>query len=176
MRLRPTAGTRWGGRVISARRRRLGRVLITLLLVMYGWLFWPFLTLWQLDRALVRDDQASLARLVDLAAVRDAIRRSLNKDAGGTLGPFSDDFIEWLQKAIRRRGTSALDQEVTLAWVREQLLSRSPPGTGLWPALSWAFFDHPLHFTLRLGGAATAPVVVRMRFTGGGWRISALYF
>ena len=163
-------------RVISGRRQRLGRVLITVLLLLYGWLFWPFLTLWQLDRALIRDDQASLARLVDLAAVRDAIRRSLNKDAGGTLGPFSDGFIEWLQKSIRRRGTSALEQEVTLAWVREQLLSRSPPGAGLWPALSWAFFDNPLHFTLRLGGAAAAPVVVRMRFAGGGWRVSALYY
>ncbi len=176
MRLGSAAGTLSGGRVISARRRRVGWVLITLLLVMYGWLVWPFLTLWQLDRALVRDDQAGLARLVDLAAVRGAIRRSLNKDADGTLGPFSDDFIEWLQKAIRRRGTSALDQEVTLAWVREQLLSRSQPGTGLWPALSWAFFDNPLHFMLRLGGAVRAPVVVRMRFTGTGWRVSALYY
>ncbi len=163
-------------RAPNARRRRPARVLITLLLALCAWLVWPYLTLWRLDRALIRDDRAALAPLVDLPAVRDAIRRSLNKEAGGTRGHFSDGFITWLEKAIRRRGTKALEQEVTLTWVRERLLANSPPGAGLGPGLSWAFFDDPLHFSVRLGGVSRAPIMVRMRITGGGWRVSALYY
>jgi len=163
-------------RAPGVRGHRLARALGLLLLVLCGWLVWPYLTLWRLDRALFRDDQAALASLVDLPAVREALRRSLDKEVGGPQVPFSDRFIDWLQKGIRRRGTRVLEHEVTLAWVRDQLLYCSPPGAGLGPALSWAFFDDPLRFSLHLCEHSEAPVRVRLRFTGSGWRVSALHY
>jgi hypothetical protein len=161
-----------GGRPRGHRRVRL----LVLLLLVLGYLAWPYLTLWWLDRALIRDDQAALAGLVDLAAVREEIRRKLNKEVNSTIGPFSDGFIAWLEQGIRRDGTAALDDEVTLAWVRERMLAHSPPGSGLWPAMSAAFFDDPSHFSLRLGAQSQAPVRVRLGLTGLGWRVQALYY
>ncbi|HYN77684.1 MAG TPA: DUF2939 domain-containing protein [Lamprocystis sp. (in: g-proteobacteria)] len=163
-------GPRW-------RQPRRGRgALLMLLLLALGYLLWPYFTLWRLDRALIRDDQAALAELVDLDAIRDEIRRKLNKEANGTIGPLSDEFITWLEQGIRRDGTAALEDRVNLAWVRERMLAQSPPGAGLAPALSWAFFDDPLHFSLRIGAASPAPVRVRLGFTGLRWRVQALYF
>ncbi|WP_295391133.1 DUF2939 domain-containing protein [uncultured Thiodictyon sp.] len=173
MRPRALAGTLGAA---SGRRRQLARVLLALALIVFAYLVWPYLTLWRLDRALVRDDQAALARLVDLDAVRDAIRRQLNKEAVGRIGPPSDAFIAWLEDGIRRDGTAALDRAVTLEWVRERMLAHSPPGAGLGPALARAAFDDPLNFSLRLGGASQVPVTVRMAFTGLGWRVRVLYY
>lgn len=165
-----------GGTGLAGRQRRYSRYLVPLSLVLLLYLAWPYWTLWRLDRALILDDQATLAQLVDLEAVRGAIRRQLNKEARGHAVPMSDSFIAWLEKGIRRAGTAALEQEVSLPWVRTQMLSHSPPGAGLRPALTRAFFDAPLHFSLLLGDASQVPVRVRLRLTGSGWRVTELYY
>lgn len=160
-----------------ARRARLGRLLILALplLLLLCYLAWPYATLWRLDRALRGNDRATLARLVDLDAVRAEIARKLNKDLKSSLGPPSDAFIAWLEQGIRRNGTAALERRIDLDWVRERLLSRSPPGQGLRPALTRAFFDDPLRFSVRLGPAEGSPVMVRLALDGRGWRVTALY-
>ncbi len=156
-------------------RRRLGRLLVVLTLLI-GYLVWPYVTLWRLDRALVRNDQIALAGLMDLEAIRDALRRRLNKDVDGTIDSPSDAFIDWLEAALRRDGTAALETQVDLAWVRGRMLAYSPPGAGLRPALARAFFDGPGQFSLRLDADCGGPVVVRLGFTGSGWRVQALYY
>jgi len=163
-------------RVLRARgRQRLGWLLVVLaLLICY--LVWPYVTLWRLDRALVRNDQIVLAHLMDLEAIRDELRRRLNKDIDSTIAPPSDAFIVWLEEAIRRDGTAALETQVDLAWVRGRMLAYSPPGAGLRPALARAFFDGPGQFSLRLNTDCGEPVVVRLGLTGSGWRVQALYY
>ena len=163
---------RHGAAAVRPRRRR-GWLLLLLVL---AYLLWPYLILWRLDRALISNDQAALAQLVDLDAVREAIHRQLNKESNGTIGPFSDEFIAWLELGIRRDGTAALEDRVNLDWVRERMLAQSPPGAGLAPALSRAFFDDPRQFSLRLGGDGQDPVHVRLGFTGLRWRVQALYY
>jgi hypothetical protein len=163
---------------IGARRIPFRRLLIPVLMLL-AFLIWPYVTLWRLDRALALDHPdalAALAALVDLEAVRDEIRRKLNKEAPSAIGPVSDDFIDWLEQGIRRDGSAAIDQQVTLEWVRERLLSQSPPGKGLAGALSRAFFDDPLHFSLRIGAPSGPLVQVRLSLQGTGWRVTALSF
>ena len=136
--------TRRPSKGLWASRPLLRRSLIPLvLLVVY--LASPYVTLWRLSEALVADDRETLASLVDLDAVRGELLRRLNKEAESRIGPLSDGFIDWLEQGIRRSGVAALEHQVTLDWVHERLLAHSPPGAGLWPALEYAFFDHPLH-------------------------------
>jgi hypothetical protein len=166
-----------GSLELAGRQRRNTHYLGLLCLVLSAYLVWPYVTLWRLDRALIQDDQTTLAQLVDLDSVRIEMRRQLNKEeVHGHAGPVSDSFIAWLEEGIRRAGTAALEQAVTLQWVRSQLLAHSPPGAGLGPALAQAFFEDPLHFSLRLGDVSKVPVRVRMRLTGTGWRVTELYY
>lgn len=160
---------------MGERRVPLARILIPALLLL-AYLAWPYVTLWRLDRALTRGHPEALAPLVDLEAVREAIRHRLNKDSESAIGPVSDDFIDWLEQGIRRNGAQAIEQQVTLEWVGERLRSQAPPGEGLLGTLSRAFFDDPLHFSLRLGAPAGSPVHVRLAFQGTGWRVTALSF
>jgi hypothetical protein len=175
MKLRPTRAGQ-AGPPDRRRLRSLLPILVPLLLAVLAWVAWPYLTLWRLDRALLRGDTATLARLVDLESVRAELRRSLNKNEHETLGPRSDRFADWLAETLRRGGPDALERAVTLDWVRQQMLSESPPGAGLAPALTWAFFRGPFAFVVRLGKPDEDPVLFRMRFTGTGWRMSALAY
>ncbi len=160
------------------RRARRGRVLpvAVLVILLLAYLAWPYVDLWRLDRALVRHDREALAGLVDLDAVRAEIAAKLNKDRKSALGPPSDAFIDWLEQGIRRNGTATLERQVDLEWVRERLLSRSPPGQGIWPVVTRAFFDDPRHFSVRLGALERSPLLMGLSFRGLGWRVTALYY
>lgn len=170
------AGRPWGP--TRVRGVRWGRLLSStvLLVLAVGYLCSPYLTLWRLDRALVRNDLKTLDSLVDLAAVRGELARKLNKDEKSPLGPPSDAFIEWLEQGIRRDGIAALDRQVDLEWVRERLLAQAPPAQGMGSVLTRAFFDDPLHFSVRVGNRDLSPVLLRLAFHWLGWRVTAIYF
>lgn len=156
-------------------RRRIWRVLIPVILVLaYG--IWPYITLWRINQALTMDEQQSLAGLVDLPAIQDQIQRRLNKDSESAIGPISDTFIDWLEQAIRRNGTAALEHHVTLEWVRQRLLAHTTSEQRFLDTITRAFFDSPLQFSLRIGAISDTPVFVRLTFQGIGWKITAVSY
>jgi hypothetical protein len=156
-----------------ARLRRWG---LTLVVAALAYLAWPYLALWDLDRAVADADPQALAPRVDIEAVRDEIRRKLNKDAPSSIGKLSDPFIQWLNQGIRRLGTGALDEVVTLDWVRERLRAGPQPDRGLLHQVSYAFFDSPRGFRVRLGAPGQPQVYLRMTLQGLRWRITAVYY
>ncbi len=139
-------------------------------------LAWPYLALWDLSRAVADPDPKVLAARIDLETVRAEIGRKLNKDSPSVIGKLSDPFIQWLEGGIRRLGTGALDELVTLDWVRGRLTANSPPGQGFLPQVSYAFFDSPNGFEVRLGAPGQAPVHFRMALQGLRWQITAVYY
>jgi hypothetical protein len=163
------------------RRTRLKRLGLLLGLVVLAYLVWPYLALWSLSRALADPDPAALASHVDLPAVRDELRRKLNKDAQSNIGTLSDPFLKWLAHGIHRLGAAALDELVTLAWVKERLEDGAPPGETLLSRVTYAFFDAPGGFTVALGaggtGAAERTLVhVRMTLQDLRWIVTAVYY
>lgn len=155
---------------------RLRRWGLALVLAGLAFLAWPYLALWSLSRAVADPDPAALAAYIDLAAVRGALRDKLNKDSPSTIGKLSDPFILWLGLGIKRLGTRALDELVTLDWVREQLSAHSQPGQGFLAQVSYACFDAPRGFAVRIGAPGQAPVHFRMTLQGLQWRVTAVYY
>lgn len=164
------------------RPRRAVRVLRVALLVATAllliFLAWPYVALWRLDQAVRDDDSVALAELVDLDAVRGEIKKKLNKDANSTIGDPSDPFIRWLQDGIQTLGSDALDWLVTLRWVRARLHDRSPGdgSEGFLGQVTYAFFDAPDAFVVRIGQATDTPVYVRLTLRGLRWRVTAVYY
>jgi len=157
----------------SARLKRWGLALVLAGLV---FLVWPYLALWGLSLAVADPDPEALAARIDLAAVRGEIRDKLNKDSSSTIGKLSDPFILWLELGIKRLGTHALDELVTMDWVRERLSAQAPPGQGFLPQVSYAFFDATGGFAVRLGAPNQAPAHFRMTLQGFRWRVTAVYY
>ena len=143
--------------------------------VTYG--AWPYYGLWRLSQATASGDPQALAEWVDLAAVRADIIRRLNKDLAGPEVGISNEFIAWLQDGIRRLGKDAVDRLVTLDWVRQRLLAHSPEGArnGFLGQVTYAFFEGPARFLVRIGDLGEQPVHLRLRLEGSGWRLVALY-
>lgn len=147
-----------------------------LLLCASAFVAWPYYHVWQLEQAVASDDRAVMAQLVDLISVREQIKRRLNKEVHSSVGDVSNAFVDWLQDGIRRMGASAVDNLVTLEWVREQLLAKSPPASvGFIDQISYAFFDGPDSFLLRIGELDADPVHVRLSLQGPSWRVTAVY-
>ncbi|MBK5931604.1 DUF2939 domain-containing protein [Halochromatium salexigens] len=155
-----------------------------LLIIASLYLVSPFISLWRLDRTTVNGPTSALSSLIDIEAVRDQILRRLDKDRQSAIGEVSDAFIDWVQTTIRREGLNALPQGMTLAWVRERLLTHAEGQSGFWPAISYAFYDSPTSFRVRIGQPAaeetsTTPAPpVRLRLERGwlDWRVTAISY
>jgi len=145
---------------------------IALLLVLYA--LSPYFTLWQLDQAVAAGSPAALEGFVDLGAVRSEIRRRLNKDRPSRIGEVSDGFIDWLQQGLRRGGTDALEQSVSMDWLHRLLLERSAAGPKLIGAVDYAFFDGVADFHVRIG--AESPLHLHLEPGWRGWQITAAYY
>ena len=165
------ARTRWHGRV-------LGWGLLPLAALLLAYLAWPYTSLWRLDRAVRGEDFAALATLVDLDAMREELKKKLDKDANSRIGPVSDRFIRWLQAGIQTLGSDAIDHLVTLPWVQEQLLIHSAEGAaqGFLGEVSFAFFDAPDGFQVRIGPPDDTPVRVHLQRRGLAWKVCALSY
>ncbi len=154
------------------------KTLIALLITcLLAFVAWPYYHLWRLDQAVVLNDRQALTGLVDLQAVREQIKRRLNKEVDSAVGDVSNAFVDWLQDGIRRMGGDALNRLVTLEWVREQLLSKSASGTkpGFIDQISYAFFDRPDRFLVRIGVLGEEPVHFHLSLVGLRWRMTSLY-
>ncbi|MES9992476.1 MAG: DUF2939 domain-containing protein [Candidatus Thiodiazotropha sp.] len=148
-----------------------------LLLVALAFLIWPYTAVYRLDKALQADDQQTLIELVDMVAVREQIKRKLNKNVESTIGDVSNSFIDWLQSGIQRMGADAIEQMVDIRWVVAQLRSHnSKPGQGgILDRMTYAFFDGPDRLLLRIGDLDDNPVHVHLSLQGLEWRITAVY-
>jgi len=153
---------------------------ITLIILLASaYIAWPYYHVWRLNQAVILDDRQALGTQVDLEAVREQIKRRLNKEVDSSVGDVSNAFVDWLQDGIRRMGDQAVEQLVTLEWVREQLLSKTRPGDtpGFIDHIDYAFFDRPDGFLVRIGQLDEDPVHVRLSLSlrDFAWRVSAVY-
>jgi hypothetical protein len=153
-------------------------LLTAFLLLSLAYLAWPYAVLWELDQALLGDEGTPLAELVDMVAVRAEITRKLNRDPQCAVGEVSNRFVDWLQEGIRRLGSRAVEQLVTLEWVQAQLLSKRLPGDkrAFLPQVSYAYFEGYDRFLVRIGTLGEAPVYFLLRLEGLVWRVTAVYY
>jgi AcrR family transcriptional regulator len=161
---------------IRGSRLRLLRWLVPLLLLGVALLLWPYLSLWRLNALVMGQPPAALEPLVDIEAVRDEIRRRLNKDANSHIGEVSDPFIEWIEQGIRRSGDDTLEQGVTLAWLHARLSGHAVTEQGFLPAVSYAFFDSLDGFLVCIGAPDDSPTYLRLQPGLFGWRVTAAYY
>jgi hypothetical protein len=150
--------------------------LLLLALITYG--LWPYYSLYRLDGAIVRPDTAELATLVDLPAIRANYKRRLAAGVSGML-PAEDpqSVTGWIRQNVERLGDSALEQTITLDWVREtvrdavtQVTGQSPPY--LIGAVDFAFFESHDRFLIRLGRLGENATHLRVSRIGTQWKIT----
>ena len=156
------------------------RILIYLILfAVLGYGLWPYYTIFRLDNALAERDPTAIAPYVDLAAIRANYKERL----GGTMNAFvprdnsdGERVVGWLADNLRKLGDSALDQAITLEWVRNMLVDAASRASGdgtsrFMAGIDFAFFESWDRFVIRLGKLGNATHVV-LRLEGAEWRVT----
>ncbi len=139
---------------------------------------WPFFYVFKLDGALGEEDTTALAALVDLPAIRANYKARVTAGADQLL-PAADpsSAMAWIRQNLERLGDSALDQAITVPWVRETLrkavseaTNQSPPF--LLSGIDYAFFESYDRFLIRIGDLGQGPTHVRLSLEGTEWKVT----
>jgi hypothetical protein len=152
-------------------------LLYAFVLLLLGFLAWPFTVIYRLDQALQTNDRVAIQQLVDTRSIQQQIKRKMNKEVESSIGDVSSSFVEWLQEGIQRLGNDAIERMVTTDWVIAELRSHNadPRQGGFMDHLSYAFFDGPDSLLLRIGELDDNPVHARLTLSNLEWRITAIY-
>ncbi len=150
--------------------------LFLFVLLLFG--IWPYYYIFRLDGALSKEDTTELATLVDLPAIRANFKARVTAGADQLLPPADPkSTMGWIRQNLERLGDSALDQAITLPWVRETLRQavseathQSPPF--LLSGIDFAFFESYNRFLIRIGDLGRNPTHVRLTLEGTEWKIT----
>jgi hypothetical protein len=142
-------------------------------------LIWPYYTLYRLDSALSANHLPTLQKMVDLAAVQAAHKHALSQTLPHHFGAQDNDnpLVGLLRQGLGATGNMAVDYRIDLDWVRVSLYSveGQHAAPGLLSALSFAFFESPTRFLVRLGNLGEHPVHFYLTLQDWNWRVTAIY-
>lgn len=147
-------------------------------LVFVIYIGWPYVNLFRLDRALMSNDQQVLTTLVDLDAIRAKRKQHIEQQL--SRGVQSGGMVSGLVKeGARLMGSATVDSVVTMEWVREKLRWHKDLRADVYPSIitdtSYAFFESPTRFLVRIGELGLNPVHLRMVFEDWHWRVTEIY-
>ncbi|MBI2741663.1 MAG: DUF2939 domain-containing protein [Rhodospirillales bacterium] len=163
----------------NVHRRTLVLLILTTLLI--GYLAYPYVTLYRLDRALEDHDAGTVAELIDWTAVRERLKADVTSSLA--IQAYGSSGAEAVGAAIALALTPYVFDPVTervvspsglIAWYSEA--RRSGQSSSLWEAISYAFFRTPTRFdvTLRMNDPQYSNIGFEMRLQGMRWRVNRL--
>lgn len=155
---------------------RARQIIATILMLLVLFLAWPYWTLWCLNEASMSADPNDLIDLVDFAAVRDQIRRRLNKDSRSHIGMLSDAFIQWLEQSLRHHGSDVLEQHVNPHWLYDLLRNAAPNERGFLSAVRFAGFNLPHGFLIQIEREHASRISLLLQPHPIAWRVVAVYY
>ncbi len=140
-----------------------------ILLSALAYLSWPYINLYQLGNALAKNDQVEMTKWIDLYSIRNIYKENLQWQVKQTVGN-PRNFPEFLRGGAEMLGDAAIDSMITTDWLRKQL------NNGYFHHnLSFAFFESPTRFMMRIGELGHDPIHIQMNLQDWKWRVTAVY-
>jgi hypothetical protein len=149
-----------------------------LLLALIGYGLWPYYDVSRLDRAINQPDNTALGQMVDLPAIRAHYKKRVDAGLKGVLpADDSHSVVSWIRQNMQRLGDSALEQAITLEWVKETLSDAVTRATGQSPpyllaGIDFAFFESFNRFLIRIGDLGSGETHVRLSLVDGRWKVT----
>ncbi|RKZ76322.1 MAG: hypothetical protein DRQ57_04210 [Gammaproteobacteria bacterium] len=130
----------------------------------------PYYHLYQIDNAVVNNNHAALEELIDIEEVRKVHKENVEWQINNT-GP-QGMVADAMRKGVKVLGDTAVDAVIDVNWILTRL--HKTQGS-LWQQLTFAFFESPTRFTIRLGQLGQDPVHIQMTMQDWYWRVTAVY-
>ena len=149
--------------------------LFSLLVIVY--LGWPYVHLYQLHRAVINNDSAAIEDLVDLKKVNQVFKENLEWQMNHAVNSQSHLFPEVIRQGAQTIiGTLGNLAAETVVIDAQGLLERLHKINGsLWEKTTFAFFESPTRFKIRLGQLGRNPIHIQMTLQDWSWRVTAIY-
>lgn len=139
------------------------KILLTILLVLLAvFIAWPYGTVYQLSGALKNNHQQTLTQLIDLQAVQQNYKQTVKqKMETGLVEQLigQGDAAQAIRNTVQSLTNVGVNQVVDLNWVRDAL-AKDAKGNDyheISDTLSFAFFESPQLFLVRLGELGQQP-------------------
>ncbi|MDM8565852.1 DUF2939 domain-containing protein [Candidatus Halobeggiatoa sp. HSG11] len=138
---------------------------------------WPYVHIYQISAAIINNDQSALEELVDFESVNKTHKQNIEwktnnmvESSGGLLPDSMRGGAEAIAGALGNLAaeTTAVDAKRIIELLRT--MEGSP-----WEQLTFAFFESPNTFIVRLGKLGRNPIHIRMTMQGWYWRVTAVY-
>ncbi len=147
-------------------------------LAIMTYLIWPYIHLYQLNNAVEKKDRAAFEELIDFDTVNKVYQENLKwkseqmiEPQGGSLLP--ESMREKAQAIAGAIGNFAAETlEIDTNGILEIL---SKDKRTVWKQTTFAFFESPTRFSIRLGKLGRNPVHVQMTLQDWSWRVTAIY-
>jgi len=133
----------------------------------------PYYHLYQLNNAVKNNDKAAFAQMIDIESVRKIHKDNIAwKTKQIVPQPEQGNIIsEMARQGAKILGNATVDTMIDANSMLAFLRRASP----LWDKVSYAFFESPTRFTIRIGELGRQPIVVQMSLQDWYWRITAIY-
>ncbi len=149
-----------------------------LFLAMLAYAGYPYVNLYRLDRALMQNDRAALNALVDVGALRAQHKAMFEKQVRRSIGEQPGPISDLVRDGARWYGVQTADT-IDLDWVRQRLRRERASAPDAYPSIitdtTFAFFERPTRFLIRLGDLGDNPIHVRMGLEDWRWRVTGIY-
>lgn len=144
-----------------------------LFLVVISYVLWPYVQLYQLARAVDSQDQQALADMLDLESIRKTHKENLKWQLNNTINLEGENRLSSImRKGANALGDAAVNTVVDIEWINQQLQQID---TSFWQQVSFAFFESPTRFTIRVGELGHDPVHIQMKLQDWFWRVNGIY-
>lgn len=148
-----------------------------ILAIIIGYFVWPYVHIYQLNSAVADNDQAALDGLVDF----ETVNRIYQKDLEWSMGNMGPQDKSILPEAVREGANAVvgavgnLVAQTTKIDANDMLKRLHKHEGSVWQQLTFAFFESPTRFTIRLGELGRSPIHLQMTLQDWRWRITAIY-
>lgn len=141
-------------------------------LAIVAFLGWPYYHLYQLNTAVTSNNHAAFEKLIDIDAVRKVQKENRDWKINNTGGMEGNVIADTIREGVKALGNTVADTTIDTNWMLARL--HKTPGS-LWEQLTFAFFESPNCFIVRLGKLGQEPIHVQMTMQGWYWRVTGIY-
>jgi hypothetical protein len=157
---------------------RFVKSLLMLAILAYG--IYPYYTVYRIDVALSKPEAKALLPYLNLPSIRAGYKQRLS----GAVDSFvprgdseADRALGWLADNLQRLGDTALDQVITLDWVRKQMQDAAARGAvqrsaNFLSGIDFAFFESWDRFVIRLGRLGEDETYIVLTLEGTEWKVT----
>lgn len=133
----------------------------------------PYYHLYKLNEAVNNNNKAAFAEMIDIEAVRQVHKDNIAWKTKQIVPQQGQGNIisEMARQSAQILGNATVDTMIDANSILALLRQASP----LWDKVSFAFFESPTRFIVRIGELGQKPIHVQMTLQDWSWRITAIY-